>query len=107
MKIGDSNRPTFFLGVAVASAISAAAKLAKCTPEKPTYAYGEVHGISAGSDLNDCFKPRRIPARAPRTKDNEPQAWIFTWPKGTCSRIVGGRRCRAQGVEDLFVRAPP
>jgi uncharacterized membrane protein len=55
---------------------------------KPSYRYEKCYGIVKAGQ-NDCFGVGNSCGGTSKT-DNDPQAWIYV-PKGTCSKISGGK----------------
>jgi len=55
---------------------------------KPSYRYEKCYGIVKAGQ-NDCFGVGNSCGGTSKN-DNDPQAWIYV-PKGTCSKIVGGK----------------
>jgi uncharacterized membrane protein len=74
--------------IGAVSALLSGTAAGQAHPEKPTYPYEKCYGIAAAGQ-NDCFTPQNSCAGTSE-QDRELQAWIFV-PKGTCTKIAGGR----------------
>jgi len=76
------------LAIVAAASLHVGGVEAQTNVPKPSYRYEKCYGIVKAGQ-NDCFGVGNSCGGTSK-KDDDPQAWIYV-PKGTCSKIVGGK----------------